>query len=1285
MTQLGGHSRKRVWVTSRLRRVFEGTVALARALSSRVRRYGVWSQLLIIAIIAVTIHWSLLLDGGGYLTWGNFLLPYTNSQYVPYGSPPGSWSPYQFMGNPAPTPFPLEVNFLTAVGPLAFLSSFLGPSAAAAIYAIASTVILGAASLLFLRSIVRNFWGRLAGATLLVAGPFQLQLFGQGDYLQFISEAFVLLSIFLLWKAVRNPQTRWLWFPLSMAMLILALGSLQMFALGLVLYGAFFLYYVLSSVRGPLRMRLLSLAGLSLRFLALPLLLAALILPLFDAAVDIGPSSVFALSLSTFASYTANPAAVFLMMGYVGGSNPPNFLGYEMVSFSAGTIVAGLWMAFVVGLVIVVWMGLLIFKDRRGYFFLAIATLGSLLGSGPHGPLGALNTYLYLHLVGYQEINASYYWDWMLVGPAVAAGLSVIVERIVELTPTRAPEHPGSNPPTNPTCDTPTPRVQRCRTSRNLKVPTIYMIGVAVAAIIVVSSALPFAVNAQNGPLGIHANTYPTTYARIDGLLERLIGHTYAGVALFNPDVNWFLNNQSQIIPNAFILFPTVRIPGLPFYAAPPFPSNFYNYWVYKEFYTNATRYVGELFAAEGVEYFLVFYGTQSASFYPYFLQFSYGKNASRLMEFQVGIVPVVTAKDFVIYRDLYYSNVATPLTNLSVVEGGYSELNAMAYAGVNLTNQGMIFPSDIPPADCPQYLNRVNRIFGESTNALYDLALTCTATSSSNPLDDTAGSQAWQSSLRELGGSIWDSWPSPLAVAHGGSYPIEVPINAQGCSASCNLWLPIRFSGDGGLLDFQWQGLSWMVNTSRGWQGNNNSMVWVQLPLGPVHGAGVLRVTSISGWNAIGTVYAASSIELTSWLQNISLSKQVFLFSPGEALQAPTATASGQFSGYCELPTVDALGGGSLCLQAGGKTALELNLSLTAQSPGELSMLVRTIGTVTFLVESAPKKIFGFDTGNYNGTDLSMSWLRVPISPTELTSNGTLLLQIANGSVSISEIAITPLGAYGGPSPIPLSPNITVQSEYYTPTVTNFNISVAGTSTMESVIAGTIRFTNATPYYDGLGNTIFNLTPPFGGDVAIQYDVSPGLLLELGGIKMGGNGTTGFAQYGSGFYSVPHGVNMSDLLLTFASYGSPPASAVTCNFTIRLEFSEISLESNVTDVEPGSNWTVTAGSSGYKLAGNPASLLLIRIPYFSDIAASPGSLLAPALGSVDSITWIPGNGTVITVAPTTAGGLNLGYIIMGLSLSGWVTIEYLWTQRGRRRCSPTKVGTSVRAHVSST
>ncbi len=488
-----------------------------------------------------------------------------------------------------------------------------------------------------------------------MSSPFQIQLYGQGDYIAFTSQGFAFLAIYFLWKALENRHSLWLFFPLSVCSILLSINTFQVFVLGLALYFALFGAFTIWLPETVTRAKLKDLGKFASRFLIIPLLLAPLLLPLISAPISLAPSSAYAPSFSTFSANSASPIAIFLLAGYTYTSSSPlpNSIGYQMVVSAGGPTTAGIWFWCVVVMVVLTWVLVIVYRDRRGYLLLALATAGSIFGSGPYGPLGFFNSYLYLHAPGYQILNASYYWDWVIVAPVFALALGVVAERSLD------------------------GRIQRWWKNRNqaqlagrytapLSLPSVFLrvnrrrmilLGaVCLACAVLTSSALPIATGAQNGSLGIHGVNYPADYNEIPALLTNLIGSGYAGVALFNPDTNWFLFNSSHYVPNAFYSFPTVRTPGLPVYGAPDYSSNFYFYWVYEEFYTNATRYIGQLLALAGIEFLLVFYGTEAASSYPYFLPFSFGKNASQLMVYQTGIVPVFSSPDFEIFRNLAFT-----------------------------------------------------------------------------------------------------------------------------------------------------------------------------------------------------------------------------------------------------------------------------------------------------------------------------------------------------------------------------------------------------------------------------------------------------------------------------------------------------------------------------------------------------------------------------------------------------------------------------------------------------
>jgi hypothetical protein len=205
-------------------------------------RHPLVGQALVLLALDLAIHGRLLLDFGGYISWGNFLTAYTASQY-PSG-PALSWSPYQYGGTEVGLPFANLVGYAEATGPLAVLSTAFGATAGTKLYIVLSTLGLGVAAILFVRTLVRHPLGQLAGGAFVMAGPFQLALYGQGDYQEFVAEALVFLAIVALWEAIRRPAWRWLWFPVAGWLILLTFQSPQAFLLGFLLMGALLPIYI---------------------------------------------------------------------------------------------------------------------------------------------------------------------------------------------------------------------------------------------------------------------------------------------------------------------------------------------------------------------------------------------------------------------------------------------------------------------------------------------------------------------------------------------------------------------------------------------------------------------------------------------------------------------------------------------------------------------------------------------------------------------------------------------------------------------------------------------------------------------------------------------------------------------------------------------------------------------------------------------------------------------------------------------------------------------------------
>ena len=1252
-------------------------------LRSGVSRIGkalwgtIWLQLIVLAGLAVAIHWALFTGGSGCVSWGNYSLPCTPDQYRLYSPLLSAWDPYHFMGGPITVPFESVLAQIAILNTVWALADVAGTQGAATAYAILTTVWVGFTFSLFSRAFVRSYWGQFAGAILAAAGPFQLQVIGQGDYGQFVSEGLVLLSIYFLWRALEVPDRRWIFYPASLAALLLSFELVQIFLVGLVLYVASFLAFTLIFPPDPFRARLVNAGRLAVRFLALPLLLAPVILPaLLSPSVSLAPSSPYATPLSTFTSFSASPWAMFFGLGYVSGSSTQltNFQGWGYVASATNATVADLWLALILIGVTLVWALALLFRDRRAYALFAVAVVGSLLGSGTTGPLGGFNTYLYTHLIGYQELNASYFWDWILVVPAFLLALGVLVERLEA----RYRSHESGDPsPREPTGSRP-PWGRGAWAVRRL-VPHrsgTRAILVGLAVLFAVLLVLPYSVSAQNGPIqgapvGIQVFHYPRDYGQIPAQLSQLTGSTYAGVAVFNPASTWKWQTTGSLVPSYFYYFPAARTSTPPGYAQPPYASSFYSYWVYQEFYTNATKYIGPLFASVGVGYLLVFYNTEPSLAYQF--PFVQGQNASELMRYQVGIVPLIETSDYAIYRDTYFGGSSAALAHLSIVAGGYSELNAMAYAGVNLTAQAEVFPSDIPSGQCSRYLDLTSRIYTESTNALIGLALACTAYRSTDPVTALAAGgsvyDGWSSSYSVLNGalgrSVVSDWPVPLAVTQGGPHTLSIPVDARSCAA-CRLWLPVRFASDGGSLTFDWSGSTFTLLTNRSYDQLYNAMVWTELPFDVGSRIGTLAITSGPGWNAIGSVYTASPASLDAWQASLATSQSIVLAQPGETLTVPTPTVgSRSASSYCSFSTSNALDARALCESASSTSNLTLNISLPGNSAGgSISLLVRANGSLNAEVGPANGPQFGFADPAPTPSNDSWGWIRIPFASALAPANSVLSLRVTGGNLTLSEVVVAPSGLYAPSTAAVPAPVLSVATTVLDPAVTSFRLNLSQLAPGDQELNGTIGYG---PVVSGavLATVTLDRTPPGVSDLGLRYNVSNGLRLELDGIIVGGASISGNSLFSRALLSQDHpGLPTTSILEVIAAgTGSSPGTA----FSLEVEPISMAVSSTVTDLAPGPSWSVSEQSTGYQLTGPAADLLLVRVPFYPNLLLSGGAgNLAPAEGSVDSLILAPDNSTSFHVEPAAVGDLDLGYAISGGTLLAWVAVE-LTVRRWRK------------------
>jgi hypothetical protein len=981
----------------------------------QLRRPLVW-QFLIVLAADLAINAQLLLEFHGYLGFINFDVPYATAQVPGF---PGAWSPYQYNGVPELNIVLSQLGYVTNPGPIGVLYTLFGPTNGAKFYIVGSIAFLGLAVLLLARTVVRSPWGQLLGALFLVIGPFQLQLYDQGDYPEFVLVGLVFLSIYLLYRALDRPRDAWIFFPLSVWVLFLGGSEVQFLILGLFLWLFFLLLFVLRSTVGRSWIR--AIAAPLARVIAVPFILTPLLLTAYYGPLNLGPGSALAQSLTQFTNQTTDPLSVFFLQGYVG-----NFGGALIATVNP--TLESVWMGLSFALMAGIWVGYFLTWDRRilAVFFLAVAA--SLFGAGPHGPLGAFNQYAYTHILGAQSLNTSYYWDWILVAPAYAVALAVLVERLLAAPrPVPSPLPGVAGVPVLRRAHRTMGRLTQWRGRR--------LYAVALVGILVASAAIPYgtgALYASDG--GIHDTIFPADYTSIVSLIQRMVGNSYAAVAVLNPDVNWFLDNASQVSKNPFFLYPVARTPGVPVYIAPPVPSNYYFYWVYSEFYTNATPYVGELFALAGVEYLLVLNGTQSASFYPNFLPFSYHVNPNVLLRYQKGIVPIYSSQNFVLYQDLYYGGVASAVNSLTVVAGDYSGLVAMAESGVNLTETATVFPTDLTPATCAEEMPYFKHVYAQSPNALLGYALQCNYLSATDPLSQiTLATQGWMSSQGYVGSPVTDRWPGPLAVALGGPWTLSLPVSTAGCGPQCSLWVPVRFNGDGGSLTFSWGSQSFTLDTAHAYEGYSSSMVWVGLPFSITGSPGPLRVTAESGDNAIGSVLVEGTAPsnasiLEAWLAEHLRAATVLEATPAGDLAGTPAEHSLPVplnSGILEMSPSGIEGASNVTVPlVPSLRPVVAQLRLELRGPAVLRL---TFGSETQVVSTTASSAAGSGSG--------VSTLSVGLDASSRLPATQLGITLVAGSVDLLQVSLlpaslapersteTPDGAFGAASsPLPFA-----------------------------------------------------------------------------------------------------------------------------------------------------------------------------------------------------------------------------------------------------------------------
>ena len=805
----------------------------------------------IIVSIVVTLIWlQFFIDGKGFISFGNSVYPIDRVQifgllkeYSIFG-----YNPFAYGGAilPGTNAFPEFItNFVNALY-LVFLNSFLNAEYSLKIYIVSLNIFMAFSFLLLLNAITERKIASISATLFLVINPFQIQIIAYGDTGQLEQLGFMFLSLYFATSFLKSSKQGDLNIILSAVFLLLVYPFFQAFILGGILIVALILLKFRTIVRGKFSRD-------QLRSLAIMVVLIPsafyILWPFLFGGNNLLPNSTFAQTFSNFAYYSESFWRVLLLQGYT------PFVSSIYLNQFVGEMFSGVWIilfdSFLFILLILV--PLLSRKPPTALISLAIIVF-SLLGSGAKSPIALVNDFFYLHLPGYQTLNTSYYWDWVLIAPLYSIQLALGVNWFISSLKGSNKSYPSS---------------KHSKLKRVTKMSAI----VIVLSLLVVSFA-PFMSQGYYENGYVQTVNLPKDYYSIPTNIKSISGSSYTGVAFFNPDNLLYLGNNSENGFNSpFFNMMPAKTYGLPNYAAPPFNSSYYLYWVYSLFYHNQTTELGDLLSVLGIQYFVVLYKTNSLSGYGQFMPWSQNVNASKLMQYQTGVQRVYTSPNYSIYRNLFYGGQASSASKLSIVLGNYTSMSEMANSGVNLSTLASIYYPELRNINLDAILPYLGTVLYQN-GQIYSLIYADQNETEVNLVKAVANSGTdiqtkWINSLRLIGGGHTSPSIVP-GIATDGRNTVNYTLNAD-VSGHYSVWIRALNGPSGGYINITGGNSSFRLDTRINTTASNLSYEykWYRIEMNLQKGGNLINITSSNNYNSISAIFYGEKGQFSSFLNN--------------------------------------------------------------------------------------------------------------------------------------------------------------------------------------------------------------------------------------------------------------------------------------------------------------------------------------------------------------------------------------------------------------------------------
>lgn len=642
---------------------------------------------LLFSLISVIIYFRLYFYHD-YIQWGNFGFPLQSGVLPSITHITVTWDPFMYNGAPITTPWISIFSYLNLFMLIGF-GGIWSINIAIKIYLTFSLIFYSYSFYCLSGRFVTSYPARLVASFFFLVNPLSLQLIGDGDPFQFIIFGFFLLSLFYLSKAIQARSENYLLFTtISLVFLSFTVSVPQIFYLGTPLYVIFLALFEVSNSSIKLNRRAIRFVEhISVIILVLSILSLPLILTTLFGAVNFSSNSSSVNGLLNFEAYSSNTWNLLTL-----NSNPFESLSLLINNISSH-VLKQFWLIAVSGISLIFLETGFLLREKRILFLTSITIFSALIGSGYKSPLNSITVYLYEHMYGYQVLNDSYYWEWIVIIPLYSIICAILFNFLFDNIKTSFPK-------------------RSLRTNSLFKFfkgssakGILYLISVFIILLILIFvSFLPvYSGNYYgNSNSGIHCGKVPQSYNSILPKLERLIGQSDVGVAFF-PGTNYvYFGNTTNASLQPLMINSPIRYPLVTSFSSAN-EYSFYFTWIYYEFYTNNTKYIAELMALGGIKYFVTLNDVYPVVGYMNFMD----RNATRLMEFQKSVIKICSNPDFSIFKSTLNVTVGKTLNTFSIFSGNYNSLLTAASDGVNLMNLAPIYPEDITSENFNFVLNR--------------------------------------------------------------------------------------------------------------------------------------------------------------------------------------------------------------------------------------------------------------------------------------------------------------------------------------------------------------------------------------------------------------------------------------------------------------------------------------------------------------------------------------------------------------------------------------------------